>query len=256
MRLWVILVAALAAFPACADTQFRIRPMRRNDVPRGKGQCDIRLQVDNTAEISVRGDMLFAHTLEGRDPRDDGSECNAPLPDRDIHGFRFEAKESRGEMRLVSEPTRMNRHTLLVYIRDSTPGEGRYHFRLTWDLEGGGYSEAPPPAPAYRRTEVRFRGPGEGVARIGERDMPLLEARVDVDPSGDATVVFQTAGRETLTLMGVVERTEADGLRAVMSGQVGPIHVRGGMFLTVDERGVVRKISMDGGEVRVRWEGR
>jgi len=34
--------------------------------------------------------MVMIHTLAGRDPRDDGSECNAPLPDRNIEGFNFQ----------------------------------------------------------------------------------------------------------------------------------------------------------------------
>ena len=75
-----ILLAILLAAPLLANTQFTIRRMTRNDVPLGKGQCDIRLQVDGEAEVSVEGDRVFARTISGRDPRDDGSECNEPLP--------------------------------------------------------------------------------------------------------------------------------------------------------------------------------
>ncbi len=88
-RSWMALFALCAALPALADTQFRIRRMTRNDVPPGKGQCDIRLQVDNEVEVSVRRDMVMIHTLAGRDPRDDGSECNAPLPDRNHRGIQL-----------------------------------------------------------------------------------------------------------------------------------------------------------------------
>jgi len=256
MRHWVIAIAALTAVSAWGDTQFRVRQMTRDDVPRGKGQCDIRLQVDNTAEISVRGDMVFVHTLAGRDPRDDGSECNVPLPDHDLRGFRFEVRDSRNEIRLVSEPTRMNRFTAVVYIRDSAGGEGRYVFRLSWEREGGGYSTAPPPPPPFHRTEVRFRGPGVGDAHIGGRDLRLYEARVNIEPGGDATVVFQTDRREPLEVRGIVEHAEPDGLRARMTVEAGPLRLNGGMFLTVDDRGVVRRIVMDGDDVRLRWQGR
>src|SRR5712692_9695765 len=100
----------LIAAPLLADTQFTVRRMSRNDVPLGKGQCDIRLQVDNEVEVSVRGESVFIRTLSGRDARDDGSECNEPLP-RDPRNFNYE-------------------------VRDSQGGEGRYHFRLTWDIGG------------------------------------------------------------------------------------------------------------------------
>ncbi len=108
-RAGMALLALCAALPALADTQFRIRRMTRNDVPPGKGQCDIRLQVDNEVEVSVRRDMVMIRTLSGHDPRDDGSECNAPLPDRNLEGFNFQVIDSRNEIRLVAEPSRPQR---------------------------------------------------------------------------------------------------------------------------------------------------
>jgi len=137
-RTGMALFALCAALPALADTQFRIRQMTRNDVPPGKGQCDIRLQVDNEVDVSVHGDMVMIHTLAGRDPRDDGSECNAPLPDRNIEGFNFQVMDSRNEIRLVAAPSRRNNFTAVVHIRDSAGGEGRYHFRLSWAMGGRG----------------------------------------------------------------------------------------------------------------------
>src|SRR5437867_13401875 len=99
------LACLLLAAPAMADSQFRVRRMNRNDVPFGKGQCDIRLQVDGEVEASVRGDMVYIRTLSGQDARDDGSECNEPLPGRPPQGFGFEVKDSRGDIRLLAEPS-------------------------------------------------------------------------------------------------------------------------------------------------------
>jgi hypothetical protein len=127
-------VFLLAALPAMADTRFQIRRMTRDDVPRGKGQCDVRLQVDDQVEVSVQGDGVFIRTLSGQDARDDGSECNAPLPPQDVRGFNFEVKDSRGDIKLVEEPSRRNGGRAIVRIRDSSGGFGRYHFRLSWDL--------------------------------------------------------------------------------------------------------------------------
>src|SRR5579864_222768 len=137
-RFCILLLAVSAVLPMRADTQFRARKMTRNDVPLGKGQCDIRLQVDDEVEISVRGDLVSIRTISGRDSRDDGSECNEPLPTRDIQGFRFEGIDGRGEVRLLAEPSRRNEFQAIIRIRDSASGEEGYHFRLTWMMTGGG----------------------------------------------------------------------------------------------------------------------
>jgi len=136
-----MLILLGAALPAVADTQFQIRRMTRNDVPPGKGQCDIRLQVDNEIEVTVRRDMVYVRTISGQDPRDDGSECNAPLPERDLQGFNFEVQDSRNEIRLLAEPSRRNNFAAIVHIRDSSGGFGRYHFRLSWQMTGGGETD-------------------------------------------------------------------------------------------------------------------
>src|SRR6266508_594860 len=102
-RTGAALMLFFAALPVLADTRFQVRRMTRDDVPFGKGQCDIRLQVDNQVEVAVRGDMVSIRTLAGRDARNDGSECNAPMP-RDPQGFNFEVKDSRGDIRLLAEP--------------------------------------------------------------------------------------------------------------------------------------------------------
>src|SRR6267154_3779780 len=101
MRLSALMILA-AALPALANTHFQIRRMTRDDVPLGKGQCDIRLQVDNEVEVQVRGDAVTIRTLAGQGARDDGSECNAPLPNRDVEGFNYEVRESRNDIRLLA----------------------------------------------------------------------------------------------------------------------------------------------------------
>jgi hypothetical protein len=58
------------------------------------------------AEVYVRGDPVHIRTISGRDGRDDGSESNAPVPERDVEGFRFEVADGRGAIRLLSPPSR------------------------------------------------------------------------------------------------------------------------------------------------------
>jgi len=140
----IVLLIATAS-PLLADTQFRVARMTRNDVPLGKGQCDIRLQIDKEAEVRVRGVEVSVRISSGRDARDDGSECNEPLPGPSLQGFVFEALDSRGEIILLSAPSGRNGYTAVVRIRDNADGEGRYHFRLSWRING--YSGQPgPPA--------------------------------------------------------------------------------------------------------------
>src|SRR6185436_3722161 len=144
-RIGIMLFALSAALPAFADTQFRIRRMTRDDVPLGKGQCDIRLQVDNEVEVAVRRDTVSIRTIAGRDAYDDGSECNAPLPDRDVGGVAFDVRDKRNEIQMLAEPSRRNDFAVIVRIRDSSGGQGRYHFRLTWNQTGSDYRSDGPP---------------------------------------------------------------------------------------------------------------
>src|SRR5450759_4531254 len=203
-----------AALPALSDTRFQVRRMTRDDVPLGKGQCDIRLQVDNEVEVSVRGDLVAIRTISGRDARDDGSECNAPLPDRDIVGFNFQVVDSRNEIRLLAEPSRRNGFAAIVRIRDSSGGEGRYHFRLSWAITGSDYGRPGggndrPPSPRddnFDRTQgaagfswnntVSFRGRGQGTASMNNSgEMRLGEVTIEIDRGGKLLASFRTEGR-------------------------------------------------------------
>jgi hypothetical protein len=131
-----MIVFIVAVLPVLGDTQFSTKRMTRDDVPVGKGQCDIRLQIDQEAEVRVRGDLVSIRTFSGREARDDGSECNEPLPGWDLQGFNFEVRDSRGEIILLSPPDRRNGYAAVVRIRDSASGAGRYHFRLSWSMYG------------------------------------------------------------------------------------------------------------------------
>jgi hypothetical protein len=221
----VALLILCAALPALADTRFQVRRMTRNDVPLGKGQCDIRLQIDGEAEVSVRRDQVLIRTISGRDGRDDGgSECNEPLPDRDFPGFNFEVIESRNEIRLMAEPSRRNDFTAVVRIRDSSGGEGRYHFRLSWQMTGGGDSRPGNDRPPDRRDEPSARRDDPPVRRDeppARRDEPPAR-RDDGDRRGpddrrggpgfswNNVVTFQGRGRGRATINNSGEQRLSD----------------------------------------------
>ncbi len=279
MRTWVIAFAALASIPAWADTQFRIRQMNRDDVPRGKGQCDIRLQVDNEVEVAVRGDSVFIHTLSGQDARDDGSECNAPLPRREMPDLTFEVKDSRNEIRLVAPPDRRNDFAAIVHIRDGAGGFGRYHFRLAWNMDLAPTMRPPdrrdddrrddrrdfdrdrPPAPPrfVWNNVINFRGQGRGTAMFNERDSRrLFDCNVDIDRGGKILVSFRAERGRNVIYSGVLIDREGGRLKASVTSEDG--RLRGPMYISVDDRQNVNSISLDATDgrdrLRINWDRR
>ena len=274
MRLSALLILC-AALPALADTRFQARRMMRDDVPPGKGQCDIRLQVDNEVEVQVRGDMVFVRTIVGQDARDDGSECNFPLPNRDLQGFRFEVLDSRNDIRLLAEPSRRNDFAAIVAIRDSAGGWGRYHFRLSWMIGGPPDIRREPPGfdrPPGRRDEgfdrppgfawnnvINFRGQGRGVAAWSNAgDLRLMDCNIDIDRGGKFFAVFRAERGRTLTFSGQVIAQEAGRWKADVANE--DRRLRGPMYFSVDERGQVNTISLEATDgrdrLRLNWDRR
>jgi hypothetical protein len=265
-RIGAFALGVAFCLPAVADTQFRVRRMVRDDVPLGKGQCDIRLQVDNEVEVTLRGDSVFIRTLSGRDARDDGSECNAPMPDRPAD-FNFEVKDSRGDIRLISDPSRRSGGGAVVMIRDSSGGEGRYHFRVSWAMGGLRDNNDRPRFDDDRRpgppgfvwnNVVNFRGIGRGQATLNGFDQRLQNVNVDIDRTGHVLVVFRAERGRELTYSGQVVNREGGRLRCdVVSADR---RYRGPMFISLGERETVNAITFEGGDgrdrMRLTWDRR
>jgi len=272
-RIGIALLAA--ALPGMAQVQFRVARMTRNDVPAGKGQCDIRLQVDDQVDVAVHRDMVNIRVLSGQDPRDDGSECNAPLPDRDFQGFRFEVMDSRNEIRLIEEPSRRNDFTAVVHIRDSASGYGRYHFRLSWALQGPGGFDAPGgdrpggPPDFGRRDDrgggfawnnvIHYSGAGRGASNLsGVGQQRLFDANVDIDRGGKIQVTFRTDSGRPMTFLGNVIGRDGDTIKADVAADDRMLRLRGPMFLSIDQRQNIYRISLDAtngrDNLRVNWD--
>jgi hypothetical protein len=243
--------------------------MTRDDVPFGKGQCDIRLQVDNEVEVSVRGDQVLIRTLAGQDARDDGSECNAPLPNRDIENFNFDVKDSRNDIRLLGEPSSRNGFAAIVRIRDSSGGFGRYHFRMTWNMTGSDYRRpgGPSTAPGGRddfdrprpgggfswNNTVAFRGSGRGDAWLNDfGPVRLGEVNIEIDRGGKIMCWFRSDRGRGMTFTGNVVAREQNRWKAdVMSDDR---RYRGPLYFTVDGRGDVVDLSIEAGDGRDRLQ--
>ena len=265
------LLMLCAALPVSADTRFQVRRMTRSDVPSGKGQCDIQLLVDNEVEVAVRGDMVDIRTISGHDARDRGSECNAPLPDRDVAGFRFENIESRGEVRLIGEPSRRNGFAAIVHIRDGQGGEGGYHFRISWAMTGRD-SDRPPSrhsddfdrpraAEGFSWNNVlNFRGVGRGRATTNDSgEMRLGEVTVDIDRGGKVMARFRSEGPgRSLSFTGQVLASE--GGRWKVDAMSEDRRLRGPMWISVDERNQVNTITLEATDgrdrMRLSWDRR
>ena len=270
-RFGVIVLGTAFCLPALADSSFRVRRMNRNDVPVGRGQCDIRLQVDNEVEVAVRGDSVFIRTISGRDAYDDGnSECNMPLPDRPVSDFNFEVRDKRGDIRLLAEPSRRNNWAAVVAIRDNSGGQGRYHFRLTWDMRdpgpnsGGGFGRPDfgggRGGPGFVWNNViNFRGNGRGNATLGNGfDQRLGDVNVDIDRGGRVLVVFRAEGGRELSFTGQLVNRDGGRLRADVMSQ--DRRMRGPMYISVGDRDNVNAITFEGGDgrdrMRITWDRR
>ena len=271
VRTGLALAALCAALPALADSQFHIRRMTRNDVPPGKGQCDIRLQVDGDAEVSVRGDMLFIHNLAGREPRDDGSECNAPLPDRIPPGFNYQETERRDRMVQLPPSDRRDAFAVTVRIHDGPSGEGRYCFRLTWQITAERMvpPERPEPVmpPEERRggpgfawnNALRFTGAGRGTAELPP-DGPVGLSDIDVDIARDGRIVvrFRAGFERPLTLTGTLIGRE--GLQYKADAAAEDRRLRGTLYITISPRNEIDALTFEGADGgrrgRVNWQRR
>ena len=258
----MIVLAVLAAISAWGDSQFRVRQMTRKDVPPGKGQCDIRLQVDDEVEVTVRGDTVFLRTLSGREARDDGSECNLPLPSREIRGFTFEVEDKRNEIRLAAAPDSRNDFTAVVHIHDTDAGYGRYHFRLSWSDSAGPVADpAHPSGNGFAwNNATHYGGRGGGTAVYDDADTRrLFDVSLDLDRGGHARVVLTGERGSSVVLSGMLIGREGDRLKidAVTEDQ----RLHGTLYVSVQEGanmvGTLDMEATDGRQhLRVHWDRR
>jgi hypothetical protein len=136
-RLWMIgFVFVLFGLSAMADTRFHPRMERAAGYSPGRGECVIRLVVDGEVQVNVRGDDVYVRTISGREARDNGSVCTAPMP-RNGGAISFEKREGRGEVQLLSQPSDRD-DAVVVRINDPKAGDAPYSFRIAWQ-ENGGY---------------------------------------------------------------------------------------------------------------------
>src|SRR5579872_5337894 len=112
-----IVAAAVLASGACfgqAEIQLRARQLPGWDPRAREGRCEVKVWVDNRAEVRMRGDGIFVKTLQGAPSHDEGSECSQPLPFNSVTGFQLRQTAGRSRIALEQEPGRMNNYTATI----------------------------------------------------------------------------------------------------------------------------------------------
>lgn len=175
---------------------------------RTDGRCRIRVRIDDDSDVELRGEQIRIRVLRGGPGRDEGSECNAPLPTAgNFRNFRFRGVDGRGNPRLVQEPGSRNFYTAVVNIQDSKGGDEGYTFDLMWESDGsysGGYSQDRPsnrPWPA--------NGGGSGIFP----GQPIELSDMNLSLSGDGTL-DDGSGRHGLRTVAV--RVQRGSCRVTM----------------------------------------
>jgi hypothetical protein len=135
----LILTAAIVSTSTAAcgqvELQLRVKQLPGWDARTREGRCEIRVWVDNRAEVRMRGDAIFVRTLEGSKGLDEGSECSQPLPYNSVRGFQIHQTAGRNRVSLTQEPSRMNNYTALMAIDDPQGGGDNYAFEVSWQAE-------------------------------------------------------------------------------------------------------------------------
>lgn len=150
-----LLLAATVVLSASAcfgqsEIQIRARHMSGWDLRQREGNCQIRLWVDNRAEVRLRGDRIWVTTSQGAKARDEGSECSQSLPYNSVRNFKIRQVAGRSQVQLAQEPNRMNNYTATIAVEDRQGGGDTYAFEVSWLAEG---NVANAPAPFF--DEVR-----------------------------------------------------------------------------------------------------
>jgi hypothetical protein len=99
---------------------------------RANGECTIRVVIDHQVNVELRWDRIALQTLAGQPGRDNGSECNAPLPQGPVSNVDFQKLSGPGEAQLIQQPSADNNWAAVVRIFDPDSGASTYAFRLTW----------------------------------------------------------------------------------------------------------------------------
>ncbi len=128
------LTASLAVYGQWGGSQTRRADIRGGG---GDGKCTIEVEVDDLAEVEIRGDTANLRTRSGQRASWRRFQCNQVMPLRP-NNFRFRGIDGRGRQQLVRDPS--NGGVAVVRIEDSKGGSEGYTFDIEWRGGDGGGS--------------------------------------------------------------------------------------------------------------------
>ncbi len=133
-RLLLTATAVLAAGQCHAQSQIQVsaRQLPGWDLKQREGHCQIRLWVDDRAEVRLRGDRIWVTTLQGARGRDEGSACSQALPFNAVRDFQIHQVAGRTRVAMAQEPGRANNYTAMFSVEDRQGGGDNYEFEVTW----------------------------------------------------------------------------------------------------------------------------
>ena len=96
-----------------------------------QNQIELQIEVDGLVDLYLRDTRLRFDVINGRPPRDAGSQAGQPLPRTTIF-CEVEKRRGRNEIRVIEQPSRNNNFTLHLQIDDRQGGSDRYQARIRW----------------------------------------------------------------------------------------------------------------------------
>lgn len=96
----------------------------------GDGKCTFEVEVDDVAEVEIRGDQGYLRTISGSPARWRRLDCNQALPSSP-KDFQFKGIDGRGRQDLVRDPG-SNRGTAVIRIEDPKGGREGYTGDILW----------------------------------------------------------------------------------------------------------------------------
>lgn len=122
------------------ESQSKIARNRDWNPAADEGRCQLRVWVDDTARIRLRGDDIWIETQRGERAYDQGSFCNQPLPFHGVQDFRVTAERGRGRIEDVNAPNRRNNFTGTLKVEDPQNGGSLHVINIAWRNPEGAYS--------------------------------------------------------------------------------------------------------------------
>ncbi len=250
----------LSILPLAAQVEVRQATLRDSHGDRGK--CTIEVEVDNAAEVEIRGDRGRIRTLAGQPATWRRFECTDPLPPNPSD-FKFSGVDGRGRQTLVAGP-RQNGGVAVIRIEDPEGGREGYTFDIEWrgrsnrgeympgDWVNVPRRPAPPPSAAMNTCREAVRARARQM--FGVHDLEFTRVDVDDNPGRSDWIVGSFLERRGPAVQEFRFQCSVD----LQSGRVRSVEVnRGpgeqrGRRMTADE---ALRVCQDAVSDRIRSQG-